>query len=182
MTHHKTILSIIGSSSPSPQSLELAYQVGREAVLHGCSIASGGLCGIMEAASRGAQEAKAELVKNGQGGDLPQVIAILPSGDKNSANAFVDIVIPTGMGYTRNALVVLAGDASIALEGGSGTLSEIAYAWQFGRPVAALSSSGGWAAKLAGKSLDDKRPDRVIDAKTAVEAVERVLTCVREQA
>ncbi|MFH1810042.1 MAG: TIGR00725 family protein [Pseudomonadota bacterium] len=169
--HHKRVIAVVGSSKPSPHSLELAREVGRLVVEHGCSLVCGGLGGIMDAACQGAQEAKAELLAASPGLDPPQVIGVLPGADKTSANPHVDVVFPTAMGYTRNALVVLCADGVIAIEGGSGTLSEIAYAWQFGKPVAALVPSGGWAARLAGEQLDEKRPDCVHSARDAREAV-----------
>ncbi|MCK5868781.1 MAG: hypothetical protein KAG07_05095, partial [Candidatus Thalassarchaeum sp.] len=49
------------------------------------------------------------------------------------------------------------GDACIAVRGGSGTLSEIAFAWQINKPVATMSSTGGWSSELAGRRLDHRR-------------------------
>ena len=172
VSYHKPVISVIGSSAPSPQTRQLAFELGRAVVLAGFSLASGGLGGIMEAASQGAQAAKDELRRKGGDVDLPQVIAILPMADKQRATPYADIVLPTGMGYARNALVALAGDGVIALEGGSGTLSEIAFAWQFGKPVAAIAPSGGWAEKLAGSALDDKRNDQIFRADSASATVE----------
>ena len=68
----------------------------------------------MEAACRGA---KAE------GGTT---LGILPGADRDAANPYVDVAVPTGLGEARNALVVRAADALIAVAGGYGTLSEIA--------------------------------------------------------
>ena len=79
-------------------------------------IVCGGLGGVMEAACRGAKEA---------GGTT---VGILPGADRAAANPFVDVAIPTGLGEARNALVVRAADAVIAIGGGYGTLSEIALA------------------------------------------------------
>jgi hypothetical protein len=175
VSYHKPVISVVGSSAPSPLTRQLAFDVGRAVVLAGFSLASGGLGGIMEAASQGAQAAKDVWRRQGNNVDLPQVIAVLPMAEKSRATPYADIVLPTGLGYARNALVVLAGDGVIALEGGSGTLSEIAFAWQFGKPVAALAPSGGWAEKLAGTALDDKRSDRVFRAEDAAAAVEFIV-------
>jgi hypothetical protein len=67
-------------------------------------------------------------------------IGIIPSYDKDTANEFVDIIISTGLGLARNTLVVASADVVIALPGEAGTLSEIAYALQFGIPVISLNS------------------------------------------
>jgi hypothetical protein len=78
-------------------------------------------------------------------------------GDADSSNPHIDVVIPTGLGLFRNMLVARAGDACIAVRGGSGTLSEIAFAWQINKPVATMSSTGGWSSELAGRRLDHRR-------------------------
>ena len=96
-------------------------------------------------------------------------MAILPGTDKAAANPHANIVIPTGLGYARNLLVVLAADAVVVIGGQSGTLSEIAHAWQMGKPLCALTATEGWAAQLAGTRLDDKHPDAVYAARSAPE-------------
>ena len=83
---------------------------------------------MMEAACRGAKDA---------GG---RTVGILPGTDRAAANPFVDTAIPTGLGEARNALVVRAADALIAVGGGYGTLSEIALALKAGKPVVGLDS------------------------------------------
>ena len=88
----------------------------------------GGLGGAMEAACRGAKQA---------GGTT---VGILPGSDRAAANEFVDVVLPTGLGEGRNALVVRAADALIAVGGGYGTLSEIALALRAGKPVVGLDT------------------------------------------
>ena len=82
----------------------------------------------MEAACRGAKEA---------GGTT---VGILEGLERSAANAFVDVVIPTGLGQARNALVVRAGDALIAIGGGYGTLSEIALALRHGKRVVGVDT------------------------------------------
>lgn len=70
----------------------------------------------MEAACRGAKEEQGTTV------------GILPGFDKSTANKFLDVIIPTGLGYARNILVVRACDVIVAVSGKYGTLSEIAFA------------------------------------------------------
>jgi uncharacterized protein (TIGR00725 family) len=106
----------------------------------------------MEAACRGAKEA---------GGTT---IGILPGTDRAAANPFVDVAIATGLGEARNALVVRAADALIAVGGGYGTLSEIALALKAGKRVVGL---GTW--EIDGVVAVD-------DAATAVETVLRDIT------
>jgi uncharacterized protein (TIGR00725 family) len=94
----------------------------------GAVLVCGGLGGVMEAACRGAR----------QGGGT--TVGILPGADRGEANEFVDVAIPTGMGEARNALVVRAADALIAVGGAYGTLSEIALALKAGKRVVGVGS------------------------------------------
>ena len=123
-----------------------AFEVGRGLVDRGFRVLTGGLRGVMEAALRGAHHAAAY-----REGDT---VAVLPGHDPGDANEWADIVLPTGLGIARN-LVVASSDAVVAVGGGSGTLSEIAFAWQLGRPIVALRGQG-WAARLAGRPVDDR--------------------------
>jgi len=164
MERRRPVLSVVGNSGPVPQEVfDLAYDVGRRAVDAGFRVATGGLDGVMEAVSRGARESP--------GWTEGMVVGVLPTLHADSANPWVDIAIPTGIGLARNALVVAIADVVIAVRGGSGTLSEIALAWQFGKPVVAITSTGGWAAELAGRQLDHRRDGIVEAAATAAEAV-----------
>ena len=109
-------MSVIGGHDCDDMVASIAERIGEVIAAEDAVLVSGGLGGIMEAASKGAK---------GAGG---VTIGIIPGEDKEEANEFVDIVIPTGMGYSRNALVAGTGDMVIALPGKYGTLSEIAFA------------------------------------------------------
>ena len=106
-----------------PIVLESARLVGRLVAERGGVIVSGGLGGVMEAASRGAKEA----------GGL--TLGFLPSMDKSSGNAFLDIVLPTGLGRARNLITARGCDAIVMIGGGCGTLNELTIAYAEGRPV-----------------------------------------------
>ena len=155
----KTI-SIIGGSSASEPILALAEQVGQEIAKRKAVLICGGLGGVMEYACRGAKA---------YGG---LTIGILPSDIKQSANDYVDIAIPTGLGHARNYLVAKSGDAVIVIDGSAGTLSEMAIAWFSGIPVIALVPSGGWAKELANRKIDERRSDKVYGAGSPKEAVD----------
>lgn len=85
----------------------------------------------------------------------------------------VDVVIASGLerGGGRELTLVLSCDAIIALNGGSGTLTEIAIAYQANIPVVALKNSGGWSEKLGGQYLDARRRIKIEVAKNPREAV-----------
>jgi len=158
-------LAVVGYAGELAEPLAaLAADAGRCAIERGFRIATGGLGGVMFAASRGARGASAW-----REGD---VIGVLPSYDRSTANPFVDIAIPTGLQLARNIVLVAMSDAVLAIGGGAGTLSEIAFAWQLGKPTIALVGGGGWSAELAGRALDGRFATQVFAAETASEAVE----------
>jgi uncharacterized protein (TIGR00725 family) len=125
-------VAVIGGSRPGRQSVEAAFEVGRLIARAGAVVVCGGLGGVMEAACRGARE---------EGG---LTVGILPGGSPADANPWVDVPIATGLGYTRNALVVMNADTVVAVDGEYGTLSEIAYGKIHGKKVIGL---GSWEVK-----------------------------------
>jgi hypothetical protein len=155
------VVAVIGNNTATEESSELAEQIGREIVDRGYRLVTGGLGGIMEAASRGARSSARY-----REGD---VIGILPGGEAARANVYVDIVLPTNLGHARNVLVVGSADAVVAVGGGAGTLTEIAMAWQLKKPVIALQVEG-WSGRLAGTAIDTQRDDVVMGVSTASEA------------
>jgi hypothetical protein len=92
---------------------------------------------------------------------------LLPDDDRSEANEWVDVVVPTGLGEARNALIARAAQALIAVGGEFGTLSEIALALKMGRPVVGIDT---WEITRAGLSLDP-----ILRAKDAAQAVELAL-------
>jgi uncharacterized protein (TIGR00725 family) len=128
----KTRVAVIGGSRPGREALEQAFEVGRMLAEGRAVLVCGGLGGVMEAAARGARTA----------GGL--TIGILPGADTRDANPSIDIPVATGLGYTRNSLVVMNADAVIAVDGEYGTLSEIAYGLIYGKKVIGL---GTWDVK-----------------------------------
>ncbi|MFO0590335.1 MAG: TIGR00725 family protein [Polyangiaceae bacterium] len=164
----RMVVSVIGDAGVKPGSAtyETAREVGSLLVDAGFRVMTGGLGGVMEAASRGAHESGA--YSDGA------TIGVLPHLDPAEANEWVDIVLATGLDHARNTLVANA-DAVIAVGGGAGTLSEIAFAWMFKRLVVALKGLG-WADRLAGERLDARarcevEDDRVYSADDARQAV-----------
>jgi hypothetical protein len=121
-------IGLIGGSAPSPRHLAIAEEMGRRIAENGCILVNGGLKGVMEASARGA--------KAGGG----WVIGILPGKSIQEANRFTDIALATGLGYLRNALVVLNSDILVAIAGSYGTLSEIAYTQIYGRKVIGIET------------------------------------------
>ena len=149
------MIAVIGNGDADVDRDRIAADAGAVIVGAGYGLVCGGLGGVMSAACRGAHSVT-------QGGG-PPIVAILPGDDKEAANAYADVVIPSGFGYGRNLLVILAADAVVAIGGQSGTLSEMAHAWQLGKPLCALAGAPGWAMRLAGEALDDRRSDSIAE-------------------
>ena len=144
-------IAVIGGHKAAKKYLKIAEEIGRLIAQNGWVLICGGREGVMEAACRGAKSA---------GGTT---IGILPSLNGEDANKYIDIKIPTGMGYARNFLVVRSAQAAIAISGEYGTLSEIAFAFNDDRPVVGI---GSW--KIKGMQ----------HAKTAEGAVKKVKQCL----
>ena len=160
-------VAVCGTSRSNPEQDRLAQELGRLIVDQGYALVCGGMGGIMAAACRGGQQARSA-------GAAGLVVGVLPTGGLDSGNPHCDLVIPTGLGYARNSLVVLAADVVVLVGGSAGTLSEAAYAWQFDKPIISLVPTGGWAAQLAGVTIDDRRDDAVLAAATPVEVLELI--------
>lgn len=142
-------VSVIGGSSVQPAEYERAVAVGRLLGERGHTVVCGGLGGVMRGVCEGASET---------GG---RTVGILPGEDTAAANEFVDFPVATGLGHARNALVVMNGEAVVAVAGGPGTLSELGMAGVFDRPVAGLGTH------------DVPGVEQVADPAAAVDYVER---------
>ena len=126
------IIGVIGQGRDcSAELLNDAEEVGYRIAQQGAILICGGLGGVMEASCRGA--------KKGEG----TTIGVLPGMNKFDANEFVDIPILTGIGEARNSIIVRTADALIAVGGKYGTLSEIAFALAFGKPIVGLHTWSG---------------------------------------
>jgi uncharacterized protein (TIGR00725 family) len=151
----RTYVGVVGASTAQGRTVQVAEEVGRLLAARGVTVVCGGLGGVMEAVCFGAKSA---------GGTT---VGILPGPDRREANAWVDVAIPTGLGEARNALVVRAADALIAVGGEYGTLSEIALALKTGKPVVGIDT---WELSRRGEAATD-----IVRAASAAEAVDRAL-------
>lgn len=146
---------------------KIAYEVGSEVARSGAVLISGGMGGVMRESCRGARDS----------GGL--TVGIIPQDRHSFANEFCDVVIPSGMGVTRDSLNALSADGVVIIGGGSGTLSEVCAAYMHGRPMVAIRGTGGVADQYAGKFVDHRSTVRIIGADSAAEAVRLILGLVR---
>jgi uncharacterized protein (TIGR00725 family) len=133
----KPNIGVLGPNTVTTEEHTLGVDVGRCIASAGAVLLCGGLGGMMRAAAEGAKSA---------GG---QTVGILPGNARSEANPFIDTAIPTGMGVYRNALLVNACDAVIAIHGAYGTLSEVAFALRLGIPVVGLDT---WEVRRNGQT------------------------------
>jgi|TARA_B100001559_G_C16368220_1_gene560737 hypothetical protein len=170
---YKPQIAIIGSRNLNDSALIRVENLSLILVDNGFRIVTGGLGSLQKSTHRGAK-------KSNFSGD-GDTIAILPGFDPKPAIGFADIIIPTGLDLLRNVLVANS-DVVICVNGGSGTLSEIAFAWQMNRPIISVGE-GGWSSKLIGEKIDHRFPQSEIincEHLTSFEVVEIVKKLVSE--
>ncbi|MBB5133234.1 hypothetical protein HNP84_002955 [Thermocatellispora tengchongensis] len=122
-------VAVCGPNACDEHEAAQAREVGRLLARRGAVVLCGGYGGVMAAAAAGARAA---------GG---VAVGLLSGRDREGACQELSVVIPTGLGEARNALIVRAADAVIVIGGSWGTLSELALARRGGVPVITL---GGW--------------------------------------
>ncbi len=148
--------AVIGAGACDATVAAMATELGTLLARKGFGIVCGGLGGVMQAVCEGANKA----------GGL--TIGILPGDDYTRANPFVHVPLATSLSHMRNYLVILNGDVVIAVEGGTGTLSELALAQKTGKTVIALGKWGdlpgvlparnaAHAVELACQALDSRQ-------------------------
>lgn len=153
-----------GNIAENDEEWQAALSVGRQLARKGFVVLTGGLGGVMTAASKGAKE---------EGGIT---VGILPGTRKTTpANSYVDIAVYTGMGEARNAINVKSCSAAIAIGGEYGTLSEIGLALKGKCPLVLLNS---WTVIPHGGA---GQPEWQI-AGTPAEAVAMAVDAVTEEA
>jgi len=164
-------VSVIGYDSTlcTDAAYQAAYDVGKAIAKRGGVVISGGLGGVMEAASKGAKEA----------GGL--AVGIIPSDEVEQANRYCEIVVPSGFGFARNFLVVNSADAVIVVGGGAGTLTEAAAAYGRSKPIIAVKGTGGVADAWVGKYFDQRKTVKVSGAATAEEAVKMAVKVTNDK-
>lgn len=156
-------IGVIGSGMDISEKIyQLAEQVGEELARNKAVVICGGKGGVMEAVCKGAQKYTGITV------------GILPGDNPAEANQFVTIKIPTKLGEKRNYLIIQSVQAAICISGSVGTRIEAEYALKRKVPLITIPHSGGTA-----KEITDEFPDRVIQARNAVDAVQNALQAIR---
>jgi uncharacterized protein (TIGR00725 family) len=136
-------LGVIGPRAAGARQTAVAEDLGRALAAMGLTVLCGGKGGVMEAVCRGVAEA---------GGFS---VGLLPDDSWEAANPYVSLPLASGLGVARNAVIARAAFCLVAVGGGYGTLSEIAFGLQFGRPVFTLAGAPAVAGASAFERLDE---------------------------
>ena len=169
---NKPIISVIGDAHMELGRAKwiIAEELGEKLTFAGYRVMTGGLGDLPKAIAKGARKSP-----NYTDGTL---IAILPGFDPSITQDYADITIATGMDQARN-LIIANSDAVIAIGGGAGTLTEIAYAWSLKRLIIAFDLPG-WSSSLSDQRIDQRQrypnipEDSVYKVTTNAEAIEKL--------
>jgi len=176
---NKIQIGVMGSAADlnySKKLEEMAEAVGAAVAQSGATLMFGAerdYDSLSTAAARGAK-------KNGG-----LVIGVTYNkGFSGQLEPLADAIIVTGLerGGGRELVLVQSCHGIITVGGGSGTLTEMAIAYQANIPIVALTGTGGWSEKLANQYLDERRRVKVQTAKNATEAVKKILTTISKTA
>jgi uncharacterized protein (TIGR00725 family) len=122
-------VGVIGPRQASNTQYAIAESLGSAFAERGLTVICGGHSGVMEAVCKGV---------NRQGG---RSIGILPGERWEEANPYVSVPVVTGMGSMRNSIIAHSAFALVAVGGGYGTLTEMAYGLHYHKPVFAIAGA-----------------------------------------
>ena len=149
MSSRRKAVSVIGPNQTrcNVYVYNFGLELGRSLADAGYVIICGGMFGFMEAVCKGARSA--------EGYTYGCTVGILPSG----------------MGWARNQLIINSADVVVSVAGGTGTLSELAYAWQAGKTVICYTQFDGWTKRLAGTQPDINRKGGELKPADSIEQI-----------
>lgn len=158
-----TIIGVMGpGEDASKEDIHQATELGSLIAEEGLALLTGGRnIGVMDAASKGAQQA----------GGL--TIGILPSEDNRGASKYLDIIVRTGMGSARNNINVLSSDVVVACGSGAGTTSEIMLAMKAGKPLILLNPTSKLVEFI--QTLPYPKPELAKSAEEAIQFIQKKL-------
>jgi uncharacterized protein (TIGR00730 family) len=117
----KKSVTVFGSAMPrtGDEEYETAYNLGKLLAANGFDVVNGGYFGIMEAVSKGVSE---------NGGSATGIIV---NYFKKKPNEFLTKIISCDNLFERISKLIELGDAYVILQGGTGTLLELASVWEY---------------------------------------------------
>ncbi len=174
----KLQIGVMGSAADTKYSDEfkkIAFEIGREIAFSGNITVFGAEKDVDSLSTEASRGAKSE--------DGLTVGVTYGKGKDIFDDKCTDVIISTGMerGGGREFVMVNSCDAIIAICGGSGTLTEMAIAYQSGIPIIAIDGTGGWSDKLIGQYMDTRERIKVIGAKDTKDAVEKAIRAAEKR-
>jgi uncharacterized protein (TIGR00725 family) len=119
--------------------LDKAHQLGRAIARSGCVLITGACLGLPLAAACGARQEGGLVVGISPGLSLDEHV-----GKYGSPTEFHDVLIFTGSGLMgREVVNIRSSDIVVIIGGRSGTLGELAIAYDEGRLIGVLTGTGG---------------------------------------
>lgn len=161
---------VLGSSGSicTKEAYNMAFEVGQELAKLGVMTLTGGGHGVMEATLKGAKS---------EGG---QTLAIIPWENLNKVNEYADIVVATGIGWSRNSININSADGCVVIHGGAGTLNETTYAYMMQKPVVTLVPSKGIAQEIADKFFDNRKTEAMVGVYSPEEAAKKIVKLAKK--
>ena len=167
-------IGIMGSDADlnySNETAEFAKELGKIIALNDCTLVYGAEKEMGSLSTTAAESAM-------ENGGL--TVGITYGKDKNIYGKKPTVLIPCGLGIGggREFTLVLSCDVVIAISGGSGTLTELAIAYQANIPMVVVDGFGGWAEKLSDQYFDNRKRLKCVSAKTPEEAFKKAIDCI----
>jgi len=172
----KKTITIFGSSKPKEgeDEYKLAYELGRLLGKQNFDVCTGGYYGIMEAVSKGAVE------------EGSAATGVTVKGWARKGNSFLTNEIKCNSLFERLNKLIEIGDAYIILQGGTGTLLELAAVWEFAnkgamdhKPIACHSSL--WQGIISIMKIQMQKEGRSTELVRSFENVEEIINYLVEQ-
>jgi uncharacterized protein (TIGR00725 family) len=153
----RILIGVLGPGEGAGQrEMDDAALIGELVAKAGWAVLTGGrVAGVMGAAAKGARAA----------GGL--IVGILPTPDTLGASPAVDVVLATGLGEARNAVIALSANACVVCGMNAGTASEVALAIRAKKPVLLLRAD-----EITAKFFRSLDAESVRVAMSAGEAIE----------
>ena len=172
----KKVVTIFGSSKPkqNEEQYNTAYQIGKQLALKGFDVCTGGFNGIMEAVSKGAVEGGSEAIG---------VTVNLWGGP---ANKYITKEIKCNSILERIQKLIELGNGFIVLQGGTGTLLELAAIWEYinkglmeVKPIACHSSL--WKKIVSGMNEQMRIEGRSTDLVKSFDTVDEIVAFFKDK-
>jgi uncharacterized protein (TIGR00725 family) len=159
----RMLIGVLGPGEGAGQKeMDDAQLIGEMIAKAGWAVLTGGrAAGVMGAAANGARAA----------GGL--TVGLLPTPDTVGASPAVDVVLATGLGEARNAVIALSANACVVCGMNAGTASEVALAIRAKKPVVLLRADEVTSKFF--RALDGEVVHAAMSAGEAIEMLRGVL-------